>query len=59
MSLFDVMLIFVMGMYVESVCLNIIVSNIVNVNIVSSSEGDIYWVCYVVFVVELQCVFGE
>lgn len=42
-----------MGMEVENVCFNIMVSNIVNVNLVSSSYDEIYWVCYLVFVMVL------
>lgn len=56
MSLFNVFNVIGFVMSVEFVCLNIILSNFVNVDSVSSLVKDIYKVCYVVFGVELSKV---
>lgn len=47
------------GMSVQSICLNIVVSNIVNVEMVFFSVDKIYCVCYLVFFIMFQQVQGD
>lgn len=56
MSLFSVFNVIGFVMSVELVCFNMILSNLVNVDSISSLVKDIYKVCYVVFGVELSKV---